>query len=85
MYNRVKFKISNKRKGAAIHMVKYGKIKGKMAEKGLTLRELADLTGIKLSTLSNKLNGQTEFKVSEIQIISKILGIKEIESYFFGK
>lgn len=64
-------------------IVTYGKLKGLMVEKGYSMRELSCQTGIPLSTLSNKLNGITEFKTSEILAISKILNIKDIQNIFF--
>lgn len=64
-------------------MIKYSKLKGKMTEKGMTLRKLSRLTGISISTLSDKFNGKSEFKVSEIQKISDILNLDSVEVYFF--
>ena len=61
----------------------HAKLKGLMAEKGFSTRRLSEESGIPLSTLSNKLNKLTEFKASEILVISKILGIKDVQKYFF--
>lgn len=70
-------------KGGNIMEVSYNKLKGLMAEKGFTIRSLSKNTGIPVSTLSNKLNGLTEFKTSEILKISYILGISDVTEYFF--
>ncbi len=63
--------------------ITHGKLKGLMAEKGYSIRRLSDETGISLSTLSNKLNGATEFKTSEILMISNVLQIRDVMKYFF--
>lgn len=59
------------------------KIKGKIAEQGMTLKTLSSKTCIPVSTLSDKLNGRSEFKASEIAAISKALALDNIEAYFF--
>lgn len=64
-------------------VVENAKLKGIMAEKGYSVRKLSDETGIPLSTLSNKINGITEFKTSDILIISKVLEILNIQEIFF--
>ena len=69
-------------KGGNIMEVSYNKLKGLMAEKGFTIRSLSKNTGIPVSTLSNKLNGLTEFKTSEILKISYTLGISDVTEYF---
>lgn len=70
-------------KGAINLVVENAKLKGIMAEKGYSVRKLSDETGIPLSTLSNKINGITEFKTSDILIISKVLEILNIQEIFF--
>lgn len=61
----------------------YNKLRGKIVEKGYTMRSLSEKTGIPISTLSNKMNGVSEFKTTEIIKISEILGIKNYQEYFF--
>lgn len=63
--------------------ISYSKLRGRIVEKGYSISSLSAETGIPLSTLSNKLNGITEFKTSEIIIISKVLDIDDLEEYFF--
>ena len=59
------------------------KIRGAMAEKGLTQAELSELTGISQRTMSLKLNGKVKVSVEDLVKFAKTLG-KEI-SYFFEK
>lgn len=61
----------------------YNKLRGKIVEKGYTMRSLSEKTGIPTSTLSNKMNGVSEFKTTEIIKISEILGINNYQEYFF--
>lgn len=70
-------------KGAINLVVENAKLKGVMAEKGYSVRKLSDETGIPVSTLSNKINGITEFKTSDILMISKVLNILNIQEIFF--
>ena len=70
-------------KGAMNLVVENAKLKGVMAEKGYSVRKLSDETGIPVSTLSNKINGITEFKTSDILMISKVLNILNIQEIFF--
>ncbi len=51
------------------------KLKQILLEKGITIRELAALTGIKVQTLSNKINNVTEFTQSELVAIQNALGL----------
>lgn len=59
------------------------KLKGRIVEKGFTVRGLAEKSCIPVGTLSDKLNGRSEFKASEIAAISKILDIEDVALYFF--
>lgn len=70
-------------KGAMNLVVENAKLKGVMAEKGYSVRKLSNETGIPVSTLSNKINGITEFKTSDILMISKVLNILNIQEIFF--
>lgn len=65
-------------------VIYFPELRGLMASKGITISELSSSTGIKKSTLSNKLNGVTEFNISEVQKISYVLNIENIEEYFFN-
>lgn len=49
----------------------YAKFKGWLRENGLTYADLALLLGINEATVSLKINGQSDFYLSEIKIIMK--------------
>jgi len=51
------------------------KLKQILLEKGITIRELAVLTGIKVQPLSNKINNVTEFTQSELLAIQNALNL----------
>lgn len=51
------------------------KLKQILLEKGITIRELAVLAGIKVQTLSNKINNVTEFTQSELVAIQNALNL----------
>ena len=63
----------------------YSKLRGKMAERGVTQAQLAEKIGINKCTLNVKMNGQYAFGNDEIIAICKVLGIPhvEISKYFF--
>lgn len=55
----------------------------RMLDIGMKMPELADVLGIALSSLYNKINGSTEFTRSEIQKISEIFGWEWTMKIFF--
>lgn len=56
----------------------------KMTEKGITRDEAAKILNISRTALENKLNNDSEFRASEIAILSKALGIsRKKDDYFF--
>lgn len=63
----------------------YGKLLGRLRERGLTQADLAQSVGISAVTLNKKLKGYSEFTQSEIQSICGALDIpdSEIAVYFF--
>lgn len=65
----------------------YSLLKGKMAEKGYTLTDLAEAMGIARSALSRKINNRSNsgFTQREMVSIAKILDINldNINRYFF--
>lgn len=63
---------------------KFGKLKGRLAEAGMTQSELADSLGMSRATLSMKMNGKREFTLAELRIIVKLLNIEDPNSYFFA-
>jgi transcriptional regulator with XRE-family HTH domain len=66
-------------------VIEYGKLLGRIREKGFTQEQLANLVGMTPGTMSMKLNNQAYFKQKEIIEISDALGIpySEIGEYFF--
>ena len=53
------------------------KLKGAIASCGYTQRQLAELLGITNHTFSNKINGNVDFKLSEIEQMRDILKMNE--------
>lgn len=65
---------------------KFLKIKARLVEKGLKQSDLAKRLGISLPALNRKLNGISDFRLSELEEIAKILDINEhqYKDYFFS-
>ena len=59
-------------------------LKAAFAEKGLTLADCADHMGIDTSTLSKKMNGKSEWTLSNIHAVAKLIGEERALSIFFG-
>lgn len=67
-------------------MVNVNMLKAKIIEKNIEKKKIAECLGISPTSLNYKINGKTEFKGSEIQLLSKILGIEnEKDAYFFNQ
>jgi DNA-binding XRE family transcriptional regulator len=58
------------------------KLKGAIAEKGVTQEEVAQAIGITPATISKKINGKLSFDEHEMQSIADFLG-REICDIFF--
>ena len=60
--------------------------RAKVVEKGLTLKEVAVIIGVKETTLYRKMNGDSDFTRNEIQIFREKLRLSaaEIDSIFFA-
>lgn len=52
-------------------------IKSELVKKGLTYNDLANMLEISISTLGNKMNYRTSFKINELMMIAQIFN-KEI-------
>jgi hypothetical protein len=65
----------------------YSKLKGLMAEKEITQKDIADALHKNECTLTGKFNNSTDFKASEISEICVLLEIpaEQIPLYFFSK
>lgn len=57
----------------------------KMRLKGITQTQMSELLGITPVTFSRKLNGQSEFKMSEIVKMAKALEVPASSKIFFSK
>lgn len=66
-------------------MVNVNKIKGLMAENGISQQRLAFMIGMSTPSLNAKLQEKREFTVSEAQKICEVLDISDVESYFFTR
>lgn len=58
-------------------------LRGRIAEKGYTQREVAKMIGITYQSFSEKINNKSNFKVSEIIKLCDILDISDKDRYFF--
>ena len=56
-------------------MTNLSKLRGKMAEKGMTVAAMAKVIGTTPVTFSRKLNGKRDFMVREMVMIQKALDI----------
>ena len=67
-------------------MTNTNKLKGRMVENGYTLSGLAEALNISRPALRKKINGSTDFKVSEIESLCSASKIdrKEITDFFFA-
>lgn len=54
----------------------YSKFKGWLRENGLTYADLALVLGLNEATISLKINGQSDFYLSEIRLIKKKYHLK---------
>lgn len=63
------------------------KLLAKMIEKGISKTEMASALGVDAATLYRKLNGASDFKRQEIEIIRNRLKltVNEAEAIFFAK
>lgn len=59
-------------------------LRAALAEIGMKMSDLADLMGISLSALYNKVNGNSEFTRSEIQTAAEFFGWNKANAIFFG-
>ena len=55
--------------------MEYMKLRARFTELGLTQAEVAEKIGISANSLSRKLNGRQDFKLSEVRSLCNVLGI----------
>lgn len=58
------------------------KLKGLMAEHGITMRELSQKTGISQKSLSLKINGQGCWLFADLMLIASHFGFSEVKEVF---
>lgn len=68
-------------------MLNRDKLHGRMRERKYTIEKLADLLGINPATMHRKMNGESDFTRSEIQLIRSALALTndETEAIFFAQ
>lgn len=62
-------------------LVKFNKIKGKLAEKGITQKQAAEKLGIRQATFSQKLNNVRPITLDEANALGKLLQFDNEEFY----
>ena len=60
--------------------MKKNKLKGKIAENGLNQSQCAEALGISLQAFNAKINESVEFKLSEAEILSKLLNLSDADT-----
>lgn len=60
------------------------KLKAAIVESGMTQAKIAKLIGVSPYTFHKKLHNRTDFKASEIKMLSDILHIDNINDIFFA-
>lgn len=65
--------------------MKFDKLRGRMTELRVTQKQLANAIGIDPSTLNLKITGKRDFTLNEVWMISQVLKLDSVESYFFTK
>ena len=61
------------------------KFKAVLLENGLTIDDVADILKISKVTVYRKMNGQSDFFLSEILKISEMIGRKNVVDIFFAE
>lgn len=59
-------------------------LRAAMAEKGISQAQLARAIGISENSMSRKLNGKREFRLSEVAAITEVLGLQAPQLIFFA-
>ena len=62
--------------------MEYMKLRARFTELGLTQAEVAEKIGISANSLSRKLNGRQDFKLSEVRSLCKVLAIDNQAEFF---
>ena len=66
-------------------MIKYDHalLRGKIAEKGFSQKQMADAIGCDPNTFSRKMLNKSDFTVTEIMTLMYLLNIEDPREYFF--
>lgn len=56
------------------------KLKGKIAERGLNISKVAELSGMNKSSLYRKINNYEKMTIGEAEIIKEILNLTDLEA-----
>lgn len=59
------------------------RLKGIMAERGVSQRELAKMLGLSTKSVNAKINGRVDITINEAVLISKVLRIENPGAIFF--
>lgn len=70
-------------KGGETMFVK-NEVQGALLSKGITLSKMAKMLHMTNATLSKRLHGDSEWKLSEVRAIREIIGTEEMLKIFFG-
>ena len=62
----------------------FDKLKGKMAEKHLSQKNVADFLGITVQCFNAKINGRNQFTLEEVIKITEILSLEDPVDIFFN-
>lgn len=68
-------------------MINHAKLKGLMAERGLTVVELSHMLGVSRQSASDKVNGKAKISLTDAQTIAKALHMdkEERDLVFFNE
>lgn len=62
----------------------FDKLKGKMTERHLSQKNMAEALGITVQALNAKLNGRSQFTLEEVVKITAVLSLKDPVDIFFS-
>ena len=67
-------------------LINSNKLKGRLVEKGLTQKDVADILGIAQPTVNQKINNVRPMDLNEAEKLAELLDIKpeEFQIYFFN-
>ena len=73
--SRVIIKATNDERGEGMIHKPYFAFKGWLRGQNLTYRDIAQLLGLSIATVSAKINGTSDFSLSEINVLKKKYGL----------